>query len=42
MINRGDATAGEIYSLILHVQQVVKEKFDVELEPEVRLIGEFS
>ena len=42
VINRGDATAGEIYSLILHVQQVVKEKFDVELEPEVRLIGEFS
>ena len=42
VINRGEATAGEIYSLILHVQQVVKEKFDVELEPEVRLIGEFS
>ena len=37
----GDTTAAEIYALIKHVQAVVKEKFDVELEPEVIFLGEF-
>ncbi len=41
VVNRGEATAEEIHTLIGHVQQVVKEKFDVELEPEVRMVGEF-
>ena len=42
VINRGDATASEIHSLIVHVQRIVREKFGVELEPEVRMIGDFS
>ena len=42
VINRGEATASEIHSLIVHVQRVVREKFGVELETEVRLIGDFS
>lgn len=41
VVNRGEATAAEIYTLIGDVQRVVREKFGVELEPEVRLIGEF-
>ncbi|MBR2759207.1 MAG: UDP-N-acetylmuramate dehydrogenase, partial [Exiguobacterium sp.] len=30
----------EYISLIRHVQATVKEKFEVELEPEVKIIGE--
>ena len=41
MINKGGATAADILALIQHVQQVVKEQSGVELEPEVKLIGEF-
>lgn len=42
VVNKGNATAGEIYSLIKHVQKVVKEKQGVDLETEVKLIGDFS
>ena len=42
IINSGSATADDIYRLIRHVQEVVREKFGVDLEPEVRLIGEFG
>lgn len=37
---RHDATAGAIERLIGHVQAVVREKFGVELHPEVRIVGE--
>lgn len=42
VINKGNATAKEIYSLICHVRKVVKEKFSVELEPEVIFLGEME
>ena len=42
VINDGDATAKDIYELILYIKRTVKSKFDVELEPEVKLIGDFS
>lgn len=41
VINKGGATAADILALIQHVQQVVKEQSGVDLEPEVKLIGEF-
>ena len=41
MINRGDATSEDIYQLIQHIIRTVKEKFQVELVPEVRMLGEF-
>lgn len=41
IINAGGATATDVYQLIQHVQKTVKEKFQVELEPEVRFLGEF-
>ncbi len=41
VVNKGSAKAAEIYALICHIQKVVKEKFGVELEREVRLLGEF-
>lgn len=40
IINRGEATAADIEQLIRHIQVQVKARFGVELEPEVRIIGE--
>lgn len=42
VINRGHATAGQVYQLMRHVQKTVMEKSGVMLEPEVRLIGHFE
>ena len=41
VINMGNATSSDIYNLILKVQKTVKEKFNVELLTEVKLLGEF-
>lgn len=41
VINRGNASAKDVLSLIEHVQETVKEKFGVHLETEVKRIGEF-
>ena len=40
IVNEGGATSADIEELIRHVQNVVKTKFDVDLETEVRIIGE--
>ena len=40
MINIGGATAKDILMLMKKVQDEVRAQFDVELEPEVRIIGE--
>lgn len=40
LVNRGGATAEDVMKLIEYVQKTVMEKFGVQLEPEVRLIGE--
>lgn len=40
MVNVDNGTATDYEDLIHHVQQVIKEKFDVELHPEVRVIGD--
>lgn len=40
IVNIDEATATEYISLIRHVQATVKEKFAIELEPEVKIIGE--
>lgn len=42
IINKDGASAEEYIALIKHVQAVVKEKFGVTLEREVRIIGEES
>lgn len=38
VVNRGNATAAEVRQLIRDVQEQVQEKFQVRLEPEVRII----
>lgn len=40
IVNIDEATASEYISLIRHVQATVKQKFEIELEPEVKIIGE--
>lgn len=40
IINKGDATADDIIRLMHLVQNTVKDKFGVTLEPEVRIIGD--
>ncbi|MGN0183208.1 MAG: UDP-N-acetylmuramate dehydrogenase [Candidatus Ornithomonoglobus sp.] len=40
IVNKGGAAAADVLALIDYIQKTVKEKFDVVLEPEVRLIGE--
>ena len=41
VVNYGGASASEIYQVILHVKEEVQRQFHVELEPEVRLLGDF-
>jgi UDP-N-acetylmuramate dehydrogenase len=38
-VNTGDAKAADVRKLIGQVQKVVKDKFGIDLEPEVKLIG---
>jgi UDP-N-acetylmuramate dehydrogenase len=38
-VNTGSATAADVLKLIEHVQEVVRDRFGVSLEPEVKLIG---
>ena len=41
VINRGNASAEDVLTLIKHVQDTVEQKFGVRLETEVKRIGEF-
>lgn len=40
IVNKGDATADDVLNLIKHIQNTVKDKFNVDLCTEVRIIGE--
>lgn len=39
IVNKGDATGSDYVAVIQHVQETVQVKFDVALEPEVRILG---
>lgn len=41
VINKGNATAADVCNLIDDVKKIVYDKFQVEMEPEVKMIGEF-
>lgn len=41
VINRGNASASDILAVIRHAQQTVLERFGVELETEVKMLGQF-
>ena len=40
IVNLGDATAADIEQLIAHMRYIVKQQFGIELQQEVRVIGE--
>lgn len=40
IVNKGNATAKEILELIEYIQEKVREKFKVDIEPEIRFLGE--
>ncbi len=42
LVNTGDATAGDVLGLIDKVSALVMEKFGIQLEPEIKLLGEFE
>ena len=42
VINRGSATAADVRQLMDDVVRQVQEKYNVTLEPEVRIIGDFK
>jgi UDP-N-acetylmuramate dehydrogenase len=42
IINRGDATARDVETLIKHIQQSVHDLHGVDLIPEVKIVGEKS
>ncbi|RBP62641.1 UDP-N-acetylmuramate dehydrogenase [Alkalibaculum bacchi] len=41
IINKGGATANDIFNLICHVQETVYQKFGIHLDTEVKQLGEF-
>lgn len=41
VINQGNASASDVYDVICQVQETVKDKFGVDLEREVILLGDF-
>ena len=40
IVNKGNATAENVLDLIKYIQEKVKEKFDIDIEPEIRILGE--
>jgi UDP-N-acetylmuramate dehydrogenase len=40
IVNRGNATAGDVLQLIAYIQEKARERFGVELHPEIRVVGE--
>ena len=40
IVNNGKATAEEVLEIIEHIKKVVKEKYNVSLEPEIKILGE--
>ena len=42
ILNLGNATSSQIYQLIKLIQNQVKKRYNIELEPEIKIIGEFE
>lgn len=42
VVNKGDATAEDVRRLIQQVQQIIREKYGVTLEPEIKMVGDFD
>ena len=42
IVNRGGAKASDIFCLIRYIQHQVQERWSINLEPEVKMLGEFQ
>ncbi|NLJ94718.1 MAG: UDP-N-acetylmuramate dehydrogenase [Clostridiaceae bacterium] len=42
IVNHGNATASEINAVFKHVKEEVKKQFDIDLEPEVKWLGDWT
>ncbi|MBP0005588.1 MAG: UDP-N-acetylmuramate dehydrogenase [Cyanobacteria bacterium SBC] len=42
ILNCGNATADDVVSVMRHVRKTVRERWDIELKPEVKCLGEFT
>ncbi len=42
IINSGNATARDVLELIGYIQRTVRERFGVDMEPEVKMLGDFT
>jgi UDP-N-acetylmuramate dehydrogenase len=42
IVNRGSATANDIFQLIGYIQEQIAERWSIHLEPEVKMIGRFE
>ncbi|MCS6813159.1 MAG: UDP-N-acetylmuramate dehydrogenase [Cyanobacteria bacterium] len=42
IVNVGNATAADVYQLIGYVQQQVAQQYGIQLQPEVKILGDFS
>ncbi len=42
IVNRGGAKASDIFCLIRHIQHQVQQRWSINLEPEVKMLGEFQ
>jgi UDP-N-acetylmuramate dehydrogenase len=40
IINRGDATANDVLTLMDKMKKMVKQKYEIDLKPEIKIIGE--
>lgn len=40
IVNKGNATAEDVLKLMQYIQEKVKEKFNISIEPEIRILGE--
>jgi UDP-N-acetylmuramate dehydrogenase len=40
IVNKGNATSKDVMDLVRHIQKTVKDKFNVELQTEIRIVGE--
>ena len=42
IVNLGKAKASDVYKIVIHVEKVLKEKYDIDIRREVIVLGTFS
>ena len=42
IINLGNATASDVFQIVLHIEKILKEKYNIKVRREVILLGVFS